>query len=321
MDKYLKDFNLLDKIFDTDIKTPTNEEEKEEKVETTECCDNPVFIINSDTKCSFCSSCGFTKDDYIVNSTKQFLNDSAKSVQTSEMLSNILLPKTSLTTYIRGANNYFNQIHLYHRPTEERGLIEVFYKIDSIIKKLNIPSKIGNNAKYYYKEMCEDQEDGSLTRGDIRIGLIIACIYISCKNNNKAMNIEDLSSVLNVDKKIITKGLKRVTEIEKRKNIKINRDTSNIHDYINKYLSILNINDPEFKDLIHLIYERGIRINIIKNSTYNTICAGLIYLIIKRYDVKITKKQLLKIIDISEVTMNKIYNYYKRYEKILFIGL
>jgi len=287
------------------------------------CCNDPFIIKNPETKELVCTSCGdiASKDEIVLDSeitnTHDFLNVGRENTS-------LLLPRSSIITFIKGFSSQYRnlkQLHLYHRPTEERGLFEVFKKIDELFLKIKkLPKKIKIDVKYYYKLLCEDNDDGSLTRGDIRIGVILSCIYIASKNNEIPLTIDEIGRLCNIDKSIITKGLKRINNIEKAKNIKLIQDEDNIHQYIYKYSRKIDISQNDTLK-IHLLYERANRLNIIKNNTYKTICIGLLYLFIEHYKIDINKKKISECFSISQVTLIKIFNIYKEYEDILFIGL
>lgn len=310
-----EDFNILDKYYE--------EKNTDENINSF-CCSAPLFIVKNDTKDTICRNCGtFDFKAHIDNDDIDY-NGNPLTEGVSEKIKDDLLPKSSMVTYIHGFSTQFSflkQMHLYHRPTEERGLIEVFKKIDYIFNSCDLPQSLNKEAKYYYKELCDGEEDGTLTRGDIRSGLIMACIYMAGRNNNKPMDINILAKKCKVKKSIITRGLKRLSKIEKNKDIKLKTNIDDIHCYLENFCSkfpILNEND---KDIIHLLYERCIKLNIIKNNTYKTICAGLICLYICRNNIQVTKRDISNIIDISEVTLNKIYNIFDDYSHLLFIGL
>lgn len=284
------------------------------------CCNTPKIILDYYTRQNICMNCGTCIKEKLDNIEYTDITENSQRLN----IDNDLLPKSSMVTYIRGFNKDFSflrQVHLYHRPTEERGLIKVFKKIDKLFQKYNLPKMIKKDTKYYYKELCYEHDDYSLTRGDIRSGLIIGCIYIALKNNNNPMGIKDLSRICEIDKSIITKGYKRILKIEKSKNINIIKTKENIHYYIYTNCKKLNMTQEQM-DIIHLLYERIKKINLVKNNNIKTIAAGLIYSYIVYYnDTNIDKKTVLKSINISEVTLNKIYKLYMKYQDILFVGL
>lgn len=238
---------------------------------------------------------------------------------------NPLLPKSSLGTFISPFYNYkyksLARIHKWNQmPPDERSLYEVFKRIDIMTKNTKINKKIATETKLYYKKLSEkdDKIKGFLTRGNIRTALIASCLFISCKNNKKPLREVEIAKICGISKSDVTKGLKKFSELEKSKGIKIN-NYNNIHDFINTYSISLNINHNLIK-IIHLIYIRAKKINIIKNNNYYSICGGLLYFISTQFELDIKKSNIIDKIKISEVTLNKIYKEFLENKKILFIG-
>ena len=269
-----------------------------------------------------CNSCGVINNKIIEN----FIQiQKVEDVDYGNPI-NPLLPKSSMGTQISFSNNLkfrnMQRIHNWNQiASEERGLYEVYKKIDQILFKVNISQKIINEIKMYYQKISAKDEEikGFLTRGKIRTSLIAACIYIGCKNNNSPINKKYLAELCEITEANITMGLRKFNELEKNKNITIKKE-NNIHDYINNYANILEFNNDITK-LIHLILIRSNKMCINSNSNINSICGGLFYFFINKYKLNIKKKELLKTINISEVTLNKIFKIYKKHEDILFIGL
>jgi transcription initiation factor TFIIB len=237
---------------------------------------------------------------------------------------NPLLPKSSMGTCMTGVGNYrhINRLHKWNQmPADERSLYEVFKKIDTIIKNFQINTKIVEETKEYYKILSEKEEKvkGYLTRGNIRISLIASCMFVACKNNGKPMREIEIANIFGITSADVTKGLKKFGELEKNKNIQINGNENNIHDYINKYCSQLNI-DNKITKLIHLIYIRAKKINILRNSNNTSICSGLLYFVSEIIGITIKKSKIISIINVSEVTLNKVYKEFVAHEKILLIG-
>ena len=183
-------------------------------------------------------------------------------------------------------------------------------------------SKIINDAKLYYKMLSEKNDQKTnifLTRGNNRNSLIVACLYISSKNNKKPFKEENILKIFNIGKSDLTKGLKKFSLIERTKNITINNNNIVIYDLIEYYGKQFNFKDNVIK-ILHLIYIRALKINILKNSNPKSICSGLIFFISYIFKLNISKKNIIKIIQISEVTLNKIFNIFLKYEKVLLIG-
>jgi len=312
-------FNQLSKLDDF-IKKDEKKEETDNKCNY--CSEHNTMVYDYRLSIEICNSCGIINDKIIEN----FIHMKSTTDVDYGMPVNPLLPKSSMGTYIAnthgGKFKNLQRIHNWNQiSSDERGLYEVYKKIDELLYNSNVSQKIINEIKMYYQKISakDDEIKGFLTRGNIRKSLIAACIYIGCKNNNNPINKKYLAELCEIKETDITKGLKKFSELEKNKNILINRE-NNIHDYINKYCDALELPE-EMRKLIHLIAIRAQKLRIITNNNINSICGGLFYFFINKYNLKIKKKVLLKSINISEVTLNKIFKIYKIHEKILFIGL
>jgi transcription initiation factor TFIIIB Brf1 subunit/transcription initiation factor TFIIB len=168
-------------------------------------------------------------------------------------------------------------------------------------------------------EKNEEKTNIFLTRGKNRNSLIVACLYISSKNNKKPFKEKNILKMFNISKSDLTKGLKKFSLIERTKNLSINNNNIVIYNLIEYYGKQFNFEDNIIK-ILHLIYIRALKINILKNSNPKSICSGLLYFISYIFKLNVNKKNIIKIIQISEVTLNKIFNIFLNYEKVLLIG-
>ena len=88
--------------------------------------------------------------------------------------------------------------------------------INDLLPKSSMGTTIGsgniiNDAKLYYKMLSEKNEENAnifLTRGNNRNSLIVACLYISSKNNKKPFKEKNILKIFNISKSDLTKGLK-----------------------------------------------------------------------------------------------------------------
>lgn len=275
-----------------------------------------------------CKNCGLVLKKIInVNAEWRFygVNDS-KSIDPTRCGApiNPLLPKSSLGTYISG-NRYgsLQRLHSWSAmPSNERSLWEEFQKINRFTQNSDISKKIIDKSKYYYKMISEKDPKltGILTRGNVRIGILAACVYISCKNNKIPRRASEIAELFEITTSDVTRGLKKFVEIEKKKNIQININQINAHDFIYRFSSKLNISEHHRK-IAHIINNRSQKLGILKGNTPPSIAAGIIYLISDIYELKIPKSLISDYIDVSEVTLNKTYKKLEDNKSILLIGL
>ena len=330
----LNEHKTLDYIEDKpSLVNPSKENKKDSEISCIGCGKMGTILYDYNYSKMICKNCGTTNKD-ILNETADWRFYGANDNKSSDPTRcggpiNPLLPKSSMGTTISSTNNpkYKNikRIQQWNQmPADERSLYEVFKKIDMIKKNSSINAKIINECKMYYKRLSEKEEDkksniGCLTRGSIRKGLIAACLYNSCKNNNYPMRELDIAKICNLTKNEMTRGLNKFNKLEKNKNICIKNNSNNIHLFINKYCAALDIPEKLIK-IVHLTYIRAKKLYLLKNSNNISICSGLIFFIIESFNLQIKKSEVIKTIKISEVTLNKIYKEFLSNKKYLFIG-
>lgn len=274
-----------------------------------------------------CQDCGIVGDIIIeqgaewryygVNDTRGY-----NPTRTGNII-NPLLPKSSMGTFI-GGNKYSNiqRLHTWQSmPSNERSLWIIYKKINRLLQNSDIANKIIEESKYYYKMITENDKKlkGILTRGSIRQGLIAACIYVSCKNNGVPKHSKEIARLCNIDENLVTKGLKKFVEIEKRKKLNINSKQTKPSEFVNIYCNKLNLPN-DVKRLAMILCERTIKLGILKNNTPPSIASGIVYLIIIKLNLDVSKNKLIEIIKISEVTLNKTYKKLSTYCEFLFLG-
>ena len=145
------------------------------------------------------------------------------------------------------------------------------------------------------------------------------CVYISCKKNGVPKHSKDIAKLCNIDESLVTKGLKKFVEIEKRKKLNINNKQTRPKEFVNIYCNKLNLSD-DVKRLCLILCERTLKLGILKNNTPPSIAGGIVYLLIITLNLNVSKVALINIIKISEVTLNKTFKKLSNYTNILFMG-
>ena len=330
MDNYHNKFDELDSYF-SKIFLKNNSEMDLNKCVNCDSINSLIYDYNTYNK--ICKICGTIKDT-IIDDSAEWRNygysdsKSGENIRCGGIPINNLLPMSSMSTTIGGGNNKFKSHRRLQKwnqiSTKERSNYEVFKRIDNFnnLKKTQINTKIINDTKLYYKMLSEKNEEDTnifLTRGRNRNSLIAACLYISSKNNKKPFKEENILKIFNISKSDLTKGLKKFSLIERTKNISINNNNVVIYYDIEYYGKQFNFEENIIK-ILYLVYIRALKINVLKNSNSKSICSGLLYFVNYIFKLNVNKKNIIAIIHISEVTLNKIFNIFKKYEKILLIG-
>jgi transcription initiation factor TFIIB len=149
-------------------------------------------------------------------------------------------------------------------------------------------------------------------RGDNRDGIIAASIYIACRINNYPRTAKEIASIFHLDATSATKGCKNAqTIINNLEKDMDNKDKTLFcktkpEDFIERYCSKLNIN-TELTKLCQFIALRIEKNNLIPENTPHSIAAGIIYFVSQICGLNISKKDVNKISETSEVTINKCF--------------
>ena len=300
-------FEKLDEINVIEIKEPKCCDRKENY-----CIDEGVIT---------CKRC----DSLICNivDTPEWRNykDSNSNPTRCGMPTNSLLPQSSLGTSIssRGGGEFMNKINMYQKwnsmPYKERSLYKVYKEIESKCSENDLTPIIANTAKSFYTISSETK----ISRGSNRIGIIAACIYYACKECEVPRSTGELSSLFDIDAKVMTKGCKNFTEIMRISKCDKNRMQShksvNLYDFIDRFCHKLNFREDDIHHIreISKICEE---LSLINDNTPPAMSSGCIYLYIKLRNMNISKKEISNICKISEVTINKCFKKLENIQEI-----
>jgi transcription initiation factor TFIIB len=298
-----------DQLFDSDIFI-------NKKIEG--CCDiNTNIIVNPDKSDSnfICNVCGRNISSISDSPEWRFYgaddNKSSDPTRCGPPL-NSFLPKssigTSVSSYSNRCDNNTNKVRRFQTwnsmTYKERSLNEVYKYITTVCTLNNINNIIINEAKSLYSLVATTK----ISRGKNRSGIIVASVFFACKNCDVPRSDKELSKIFELDNKDVTNGIKKFREI-----LRTNRDYNNRlknnksiqpEELIDRYCNKLNISDT--KSILN-ICNIAKKYELIHENTPPSIAAGCIYYYILNNDLNISKNDIHKVCEISEVTINKCY--------------
>ena len=196
-------------------------------------------------------------------------------------------------------------------PYKEKSQYEEFQKISILASQAGIPKLIVDEAIRHHKRISEAMS----FRGLNRDGIIAASIYVAARTNSYPRTAKEIAVIFNLDNTSATKGCKKamsiINELE-NSNIDNNLNKKTIYSettpasFIDRYCSKLNMNNEltKLSEFIAITIQKN---NIIPENTPHSIAAGIIYFIAIVCNLNINKKDVSKISEISEVTINKCY--------------
>jgi transcription initiation factor TFIIB len=200
-------------------------------------------------------------------------------------------------------------------PYKEKKQYEDFQRITIYAQNAGISKKIIDDAIVYHKKISEYEQT---FRGDNMDGLMAASIYIACKINNYPRTAKELATIFYLDITSATQGCKNAQTILNilEKDMEYKDKTmlckTKPEDFIERYCSKLNIN-LELTMLCKFIANKIEKKNLMPENTPHSIAAGIVYFIAQLCKLNVSKRDVNKISEISEVTINKCY---KKLEKM-----
>lgn len=274
---------------------------------TNENCDSTEFDFDETN--FICVQCG-TLHSKIIDLGAEWRyygcdDNKASNPTRCGMPTNEFLPKSSLGSVIGMENmskNYYQlaRIRKYHMwnsmPYRERSLYNIINRLNTKASNGGISQSIIDDAKLMYKKLSETK----ISRGENRNGLIASSIYMSCKNNGVPRSAKEIATIFNLSVTTMTRGCKKFHEI-----MKINVASTSPENFIVRYCSKLN--KPDIVDICKYIVKKADEYSIVSENAPPSIAAGSIFLCCVEYKHNISKKDISKACEISEVTINKCY--------------
>jgi transcription initiation factor TFIIB len=193
-------------------------------------------------------------------------------------------------------------------PYKEKSQYDEFQRITIIACNAGIPKIIIDEALRFHKKISEHKT----FRGLNRDGIIAASIYISCRTNDCPRTAKEIATIFNLDNTSATKGCKNaITIVNEIECEMINTDKTSLcktrpEDFIDRYCSKLNINQ-ELTKCCKFIAMRIQKNNLIPENTPHSIAAGIVYFMAQTCKLNLSKRDVNKVSEISEVTINKCY--------------
>ena len=184
----------------------------------------------------------------------------------------------------------------FKRPTD-KGI-----KKDLEAHNLSFSKKVIQRANEIYQTSTR----GNIKRSRYRLGVIFACVFQAYKDIGDPKTPEELQQKFNIDHKHMSKGLSYISKYG-QKQPKTYITPAN---YIPRILTTLNIKTEHIDNIIE-IYERvKNRSDVLNRANPQSVAAGLVYNYLKKRTDEFTevRKLLTKIVDLSEITMQRISN-------------
>lgn len=259
-----------------------------------------------------CTLCGAVQDDRVIDETQEWRNFGSENTGNSNNDQNRCGAPTSefdtnnLTTSIavKSKNNplgkFTKGIHGNNNSTFNRGSI----KINELATFLDLHPRITDKAKENLKKV----EESKKLKGRSLEAVVAAILYISCKQCNAPKDLKEMTKVLNLDKRDVTRcfsSINMIIDTGKGKNDYVKQ---NILGLVRKYCNVLEL-PPKLIQASNEIAEKICNIGVLDGKSPRTIAGTSILHAVNIYNFeKKGKKQISEASNTTENTVTHAYN-------------
>ena len=288
-----------------------------QKVDKSYCksCNKQTLLDDFSNGIIVCTACGVINGDQIIDESAEwnFGADEAasggKDPARCGMPTNPFFEKSGCSTIIGGSNNknfFMKRLHAQMAMDYvERSRYHMFVKIGRMCESLS--PAILDTVKCYYVQMTTEK----LSRGNVRKGLIACCIYYACKKDKVTRSIKEISAICEIEPSVFNNAHKIFRDIMKD-NIpnELFEETTQVDDLITRFCGYLNFDRKKrcyFQKQITNMNNIIDKTQILIGKTPSAITASCIFYICQKEKEDITKKIISQQVNVSIVTINKIY--------------
>lgn len=280
------------------------------------------IITNYSAGRRVCGKCGIVVEKTIISQEAEWRNLKSNSQYSSDPVRcaviNPLLPNSSLSTKIvtKGKEtSYLARLNRWQSmPHSERSLYEVFQELDRKGRKNDISGSVLTSAKQFYlrvyqknaKLLLEGKKREGL-RGGKRQGLIAACLFYACKQNNVPRSQTQIAEILEYKKSDVTRGSNIFLNLIKHDDLSRNiNDLINGHHFVRHYGMTLKVSHEVIRCSVYA-YDYIKKLRILSASTAPSIASGCLFLVLTCLYPNIHESVVAKTCGISKVTILNVY--------------
>jgi len=193
-------------------------------------------------------------------------------------------------------------------PYKEKSQYDEFQRITIVGHNNDIPKIIIDEALRHHKRISEHKT----FRGLNRDGVIAASVYVACRIHNCPRTAKEIATIFSLDITSATRGCKNaLVIINELECDMVNADKTAFckttpNAFIDRYCSRLNMNG-ELTQVCLFVAARIEKRQLIPENTPHSIAAGIVYFIAQSCGLNISKHDVNRVSEISEVTINKCF--------------
>jgi transcription initiation factor TFIIIB Brf1 subunit/transcription initiation factor TFIIB len=171
----------------------------------------------------------------------------------------------------------------------------------------SLTANIIDFSHHLYSEVSQQQNDGKLSRGDNRDGLIAACLFYACKEYEVSRSPQEIGNICDVSTSDVTRGINLFYELMKNcPLINLNQYITKYSDFIERFCNCLNIDSLLTKEIM-VLAKKVDHLKILIKNTPQAMACGCIFFITTMHNTGLTKTYIAEKCGISVPTITKSY--------------
>nr|QFG74665.1 MAG: transcription factor TFIIB repeat [Megaviridae environmental sample] len=285
-------------------------------------CNSDSLVFDTSNGYNICDECGVVNDT-ILDKHPEF-NKEDKSASYG-CPTNYFYPKSALGTKIKikGWNKISSLQRQGQMPYKEKSLMDVLNNIQQKCKNYGITQTIIDSAKILYKKINDSKHTKGRRAGKSRImrcvnrrSMIAACVFYACKIQNEPRSPKEIADIYDLEIKNVNRGCRKFLDYIDIEQIIDKFSSSQASDFIERFGKKLDLQQK------YIDIAKDISINILKLDLASTheppsVAAGCILLVSNEHKLKLNKKYISEVFNISDVTISKTYRRLYPYHKII----
>ena len=264
-----------------------------------------------------CIRCGIVVNDYSINVGAEWNNymDDTGKFSNSTQRADLYVDENPYSTGGSvgfSTNTFIGKLQLQMNFSHKQKTYWLIGKeLEHHSTIANIPKIIVDKAKQYWHQYMES---GKLTRASVRKGLIAACLYHACVNNNHPITRDQILELFECETKTLSKGEKVLFEIINDNSSLIYNNENNEFNSFVKYSNILNL-PYSFNQQCNNLYNKY-KINLQAVTPKSAVGGIIAYLVKNKLKLKKpTKTVISTTVGVCTPTINKVILLLEQLEK------
>ena len=237
-----------------------------------------------------------------ITKESQYKEQNSENSQNSNKNQNL-----NITTNKEESNQKTSKNKQSTKKDSNPSQIKINKKIEDFCKKMCLSPEIIEKVKILTNKVSEEKK----IKIKLLDSIIASIIFIACRNADEPKTMQEISTQLNIDKKVVNRCFNSIKDIIVENKNQIPQTVSRlISSYCDK---ILDNNNEKLKKLSCDISDNVCTYELIAGRNPNTIAAACILIADRLLDLKIGKKIISKKVGTTENTISSAFCILKEY--------